>query len=77
MKTDIRATRACPVQMPETPEELFARVQREGLRMPPVEEWETWPFEGEVRPRALQPPVDVEAPRVGEGEAAIVARSLG
>ena len=25
-----------------------------GLRMPPVEEWETWPFDGELRPRALR-----------------------
>jgi len=52
--------------VPETPEELYARVRSEGLRMPLVQEWETWPFEGELQPRALQPPVDVEAPRVGE-----------
>jgi hypothetical protein len=25
--------------VPETPEALFTRVQREGLRMPPVEDW--------------------------------------
>jgi diadenosine tetraphosphate (Ap4A) HIT family hydrolase len=37
--------------------------------MPLVEEWETWPFEGELQPRALQPPVDVERPRVGEDAA--------
>jgi diadenosine tetraphosphate (Ap4A) HIT family hydrolase len=55
--------------MPETPEELYARVRSEGLRMPLVEEWETWPFEGELRPRALQPPVDVERPRAGESAA--------
>ncbi len=54
--------------MPESPEELYARVQRDGLRMPPVEEWETWPFDGELRPRALEPPVDAEAPRRGEDE---------
>jgi diadenosine tetraphosphate (Ap4A) HIT family hydrolase len=55
--------------VPETPEELYARVQRVGLRMPPVEEWETWPFEGELHPRALQPPLDAERPRIGEDEA--------
>jgi diadenosine tetraphosphate (Ap4A) HIT family hydrolase len=55
--------------VPETPEALFTRVQREGLRMPPVEEWDTWPFDGELRPRALQPPVDAERPRIGEDAA--------
>jgi len=34
--------------------------------MPLVEEWETWPFEGELRPRELEPPVDAERPRLGE-----------
>jgi diadenosine tetraphosphate (Ap4A) HIT family hydrolase len=55
--------------MPETPEELYARVREQGLRMPPVDEWETWPFEGDLQPRALQPPVEVERPRVGENSA--------
>jgi hypothetical protein len=35
--------------------------------MPPVEEWDTWPFEGELRSRALQPPVEHEKPRHGAG----------
>jgi hypothetical protein len=52
--------------MPETPEELYERV-KDGLRMPPVEEWETFPFDGELRPRALLPPVEQEEPRHGEG----------
>jgi diadenosine tetraphosphate (Ap4A) HIT family hydrolase len=52
--------------MPETPEELYERV-KDGLRMPPVEEWETFPFDGEMRPRALLPPVEKEKPRFGEG----------
>lgn len=52
--------------MPETPEELYARVA-EALRMPPVETWETFPFEGDLRPRALLPPVACEEPRRGEG----------
>ena len=35
--------------------------------MPPVEEWETFPFEGVIRPRALQPPAEDEKRRHGEG----------
>ena len=52
--------------MPESPEELHARVAG-ALRMPPVEEWETFPFEGDMRPRPLAPPTDVDTPRLGEG----------
>lgn len=37
--------------------------------MPPVEEWETFPFDGALRPRDLQPPVAEEAPRNGAGGA--------
>jgi diadenosine tetraphosphate (Ap4A) HIT family hydrolase len=35
--------------------------------MPPVEDWETFPFDGEMRPRQLLPPVAREAPRHGAG----------
>jgi diadenosine tetraphosphate (Ap4A) HIT family hydrolase len=35
--------------------------------MPPLDEWETFPFEGEMRTRPLQPPVEAERPRHGEG----------
>lgn len=52
--------------MPETPEQLFERA-KDALRMPPVGEWETFPFEGEMRPRPLQPPADRDPPRHGEG----------
>jgi diadenosine tetraphosphate (Ap4A) HIT family hydrolase len=52
--------------MPETPEQLYARVAGD-LRMPPVEEWDTFPFDGEMRPRALRPPIDHEVPRHGAG----------
>ncbi|HEY6962065.1 MAG TPA: hypothetical protein VI408_09285 [Gaiellaceae bacterium] len=52
--------------MPETPEQFWERTH-DALRMPPVEEWETWPFAGELRPRELAPPVDAEAPRHGAG----------
>ena len=55
---------ACAV--PETPEQFYDRT-KDALRMPPVEEWETFPFDGEIRPRALRPPADGEKPREGEG----------
>jgi diadenosine tetraphosphate (Ap4A) HIT family hydrolase len=56
----------------ETPEELYRRAQEavgpDGrLGMPPLQEWETFPFEGDIRVRPLQPPVDEEQPRRGEG----------
>ena len=52
--------------MAETPQEFYARA-KDALRMPPVEEWETFPFEGEIRPRALRPPAEDEKSRHGEG----------
>ena len=52
--------------MPETPEEFYTRA-KDALRMPPVDEWETFPFEGDIRPRALQPPAADEKQRAGEG----------
>jgi diadenosine tetraphosphate (Ap4A) HIT family hydrolase len=52
--------------VPEAPEAFWART-KDALRMPPVEEWETWPFAGELRPRALEPPVEREEPRKGAG----------
>lgn len=52
--------------MPETPEQLHARAVN-ALRMPPVEEWDTFPFDGALQPRSLQPPLEREAPRHGAG----------
>ena len=52
--------------MPESPEELYARAAG-ALRMPTVHEWETFPFDGDMRPRPLEPPTDVDRPRHGEG----------
>jgi hypothetical protein len=69
--------------MPETPEQLYQRVSQ-SLRMPPVHEWDTFPFEGEMRPRALRPPTQDEIPRSGAGgadcfncAAPVVRRELG
>ena len=52
--------------MPETAEQLYQRAAG-SLRMPPVEEWGTFPFDGEMRPRPLRAPVEREPPRQGEG----------
>ena len=52
--------------MAESAEEIYARAAG-ALRMPPVHEWETFPFEGDLRPRPLLPPVEREPPRHGEG----------
>jgi hypothetical protein len=52
--------------VPETPEQLYERV-KDALSMPPVEEWDTFPFDGDMRPRPLRPPVEREEPRHGEG----------
>ena len=52
----------------ETPEDLYERA-RTGLRMPPVEEWVTFPFEGELRIRELLPPDAEEPPRQEIGRA--------
>lgn len=52
--------------MPETPEQLYERVS-DGLRMPPVGEWDTFPFDGEMRPRPLRRPADMDPPREGRG----------
>jgi diadenosine tetraphosphate (Ap4A) HIT family hydrolase len=41
--------------MPETPEQLFARAV-DDLRMPPLDDWDSWPFVGELRPKTLAPP---------------------
>lgn len=52
--------------MPETPEQFWERA-RGALQTPPVAEWDTWPFDGEITPRELEPPVEEEAPRHGVG----------
>lgn len=52
--------------MPETPEELWERAH-DGLRVPSVGDWDTWPFDGELSVRRLEPPVERERPRFGEG----------
>ncbi|MBA2385404.1 MAG: hypothetical protein H0V68_12190 [Actinobacteria bacterium] len=60
--------------MAESAEELYRRWQEvlgPGGRpaMPPVEDWVTFPFEGDIRIRALLPPEAEEPPRKGEDTA--------
>ena len=40
--------------MPETPEEMHARVA-DSLTVPPLHEWEGWPFAGDVTAQPLEP----------------------
>ena len=56
----------------ESAEELYERSRAAAdadgrLAMPAVHEWETFPFEGDIRVRTLAPPVEAEPPRLGEG----------
>jgi diadenosine tetraphosphate (Ap4A) HIT family hydrolase len=56
--------------MPESAEELYRRAlagaDADGrLPLPPLDEWDSFPFEGEIRTRRLEPPAD-EKPRQGE-----------
>lgn len=58
--------------MPESAEEVYARVmatvgQDGRLPTPPVREWETFPWEGQISAKELQAPVAEEEPRDGEG----------
>jgi diadenosine tetraphosphate (Ap4A) HIT family hydrolase len=52
--------------VPETPEQFWERTH-DALHAPPVDEWDSWPFDGELRVRELEPPVEVERPRNGAG----------
>ena len=54
--------------MAETPEQLFERA-RGSLRMPPLVDWRSFPFAGDIRVRELEPPSVREPPRHGESEA--------
>jgi diadenosine tetraphosphate (Ap4A) HIT family hydrolase len=56
-----------PRSMPENAQQIHARAAG-ALRSPAVEEWDTWPFEGPVRPRALAEP-GPERTRDGEDRA--------
>ena len=57
--------------MSETTDALYARAVEAAdadrrLSVPPIAEWDTFPFDGDLRVRPLQPPTEVDQPRVGE-----------
>jgi diadenosine tetraphosphate (Ap4A) HIT family hydrolase len=52
--------------VPESPEQFWERTNG-GLRVPPVDEWDTWPFDGALAVRPLESPVEAEDARRGAG----------
>lgn len=59
--------------MPESAEEVYARVvaavgEDGRLPMPPVHEWEIFPWEGDMQVKVVRPPLEAEEPRWGEGD---------
>jgi len=60
--------------MPESPEDLYARIVAQvgedgRLPMSPVAEWDVFPWEvvdGELVPKVVPPPLEVEVPRAGD-----------
>lgn len=52
--------------MSETPEQFYERVVG-SIRRPAVEEWDTWPFQGEMQPRVLELPSPTDVQRSGQG----------
>ena len=66
--------------MPESAEEVYARVigqvgEHGRLPMPPGSQWDVFPYEGEMVPKVLQPPVEAEQPRSGARSGATSAGS--
>jgi len=52
--------------MSETPEQFYRRVSG-SIRRPALEEWDTFPFEGDIRPRTLEQPSPEDVSRAGQG----------
>jgi hypothetical protein len=52
--------------MPETAEQIYDRCH-DRLVLPDVDEWETFPFAGELGVRPLKAPLEAEPPRHGAG----------
>jgi diadenosine tetraphosphate (Ap4A) HIT family hydrolase len=57
--------------MPETPQEFYERA-KDGLSVPPLDEWDTWPFVGDLRPKELEPPAQE---RTIEGQGGVDCRA--
>jgi hypothetical protein len=52
--------------MSETPEQFYERVSG-SIRRPKLEEWDTFPFEDDIRPRVLERPAPEDVSRAGQG----------
>ena len=52
--------------MSETPEQFYERVSG-SIRRPDIEEWDTFPLEGDIRPRTLERPSSADVSRAGQG----------
>jgi hypothetical protein len=52
--------------MSETPEQFYERAVAQ-IRRPDLEGWDTWPFQGEMQPRTLDPPASSDVSRAGAG----------
>jgi diadenosine tetraphosphate (Ap4A) HIT family hydrolase len=66
----------------ESAEEIYRRAavaaNPDGrLPLPPVDDWDTFPFEGDIRVRPFVPPEDAEPPRRGESADECVACTHG
>ncbi len=57
--------------MPETPQQFYDRVSTaiaaDGYRESDLAQWKSWPFDGDLTVRPLDPPEPVEPPRHGAG----------
>lgn len=61
--------------MPETAEEFYERASRVPVEAPDFAKWYTFPYEGDIKVRALRPPLADEPARRGAG--GVECRSCG
>ena len=66
LSTGVRACVGLSRAMSETPAQFYERVVG-SIRRPDLEEWDTWPFQGEMQPRVLDPPASTDVSRVEQG----------
>jgi hypothetical protein len=59
--------------MPESAQQIYDRAV-DSLQMPPLEEWDSWPFEGDLRPKTLDPPAP--EPTI-QGQGGVDCRACG
>ena len=62
--------------VPESPEQFWERTNG-ALRVPPVDEWDTWPFDGALAVRPLESPVEAEDAATRRGRRRLLALRHG